>query len=518
MVESQPQRPCVEGFQSKRRAEVWLCHLVTFVLVCGCCAGGMSQAAAPSRRNVLLLLVDDLKPSFGAYGDAWVHAPHLDRLAARGMRFDRAYCNQAVCAPSRNNLFLGSRSTSIGVYNLGTNFRRAVPHAITMPQYFKLHGFHTAGIGKVFHVGHGNVDDAASWSEPLHPDKVIDYALPESTHGRMTREEARFANLSAEGLPRGPVLERANVADEAYADGRIAAEAIQRLQNFKRLQGSKPSNQPFFLALGFTKPHLPFCAPQQYWDRYDPAKLPLAAVRVLPHGAPPYAGKTLGELGQYEPVPDEGPLSEELERRLVHGYYAALSYMDAQVGKVLNELERLQLMDDTIIVLWGDHGFHLGDHGLWTKHTNYEQANRIPLVIVAPGITSSGTSSNVVVETVDVFPTLCELAGLEPPVVPQPIDGESLLTTLQQHSTPDLSYAYHCFPREGGRMGRAIRTPQYRLVEWRVTGKDSPPVYELYDYEADPLETRNRADESPHVVEELARILAMHPLPKLPIP
>ncbi|MDA0658633.1 MAG: sulfatase [Planctomycetota bacterium] len=500
--------------------QVVFSRLFTFLFVCGCCASGTTQAARP---NVLLLLVDDLKPSFHAYGDAWVHSPHLDRLASRGMRFDRAYCNQAVCAPSRNNLLLGSRSTSIGVYSLGTNFRKAVPDAITMPQYFKLHGYHTAGIGKVFHVGHGNVNDAASWSEPFHPDKVIDYALPESTRGRMTREEARFANLPSEGLPRGPAFERANVPNEAYADGRIATEAIRRLQRFKTTDDLKHGIQPFFLAVGFTKPHLPFCAPQWCWDQYDRAKFPLAAVRVLPEGAPNCAGKSLGELGQYEPVPTEGPLSEELERTLVHGYYAALSYMDAQVGRVLDELERLRLLENTIIILWGDHGFHLGDHGLWTKHTNYEQANRIPLVIVAPGVTSSGSSSNVVVETVDVFPTLCELAGLEAPVVPQPIDGESLMATLQNHGDVDSSYAYHCFPRERGLMGRAIRTSRYRLVEWRDTEPRaaeaiSEPVYELYDYDEDPLEIRNHADERPQEVERLARILALHPVPKPPIP
>ena len=214
-------------------------------------------AVAAEQSNVLLILVDDLKPSFGAYGADWVHSPNLDRLAKRGMRLDRAYCNQAVCAPSRNTLLIGSRSTSTGIYSLGYHFRRAVPDAVTMPQYFKQHGYHTAGIGKVFHIGHGNVDDESSWSVPFQPDKVIDYALPESTGGKLTREEALFTNQSAAGLPRGAAWEKADVDDQAYADGRIATEGIKRLHDYAK------SGQPFFLALGFTKPHLPFCAAGQ---------------------------------------------------------------------------------------------------------------------------------------------------------------------------------------------------------------------------------------------------------------
>ncbi|HLU48964.1 MAG TPA: sulfatase, partial [Planctomycetota bacterium] len=355
-----------------------------------------ASLASKDRPNVLLILVDDLKPSFGAYGDEWVHSPSLDRLAARGMRFDRAYTNQAVCAPSRNNLLTGARSTSLGVYSLGYHFRRAVPDAVTLPQYFKDHGYHSSGIGKVFHIGHGNHDDERSWSVPFHPEKVVDYVLPESTGGKLTREEALFANRSARGLPRGAAWEKADVADDAYADGRIADETIRRLREHKE------KGRQFFLAVGFTKPHLPFCAPKRYWDRYDPSKLPMPRVTEPWRGAPPYAPKTLLELDQYKPVPERPPLDEKLVRTLIHGYYAALSYMDAQLGRVIDELDRLELSESTIIILWGDHGYHLGDHGAWTKHTNYEEANRIPLLIVAPGVTKPGTSSDAFVETVDI--------------------------------------------------------------------------------------------------------------------
>jgi iduronate 2-sulfatase len=488
--------------------------------VCLTAISTLLVSASPEleRPNVLLILVDDLKPSFGAYGDTFVHSPNLDRLAARGMRFDMAYCNQAVCAPSRNNLMTGSRSTSLGVYSLGLNFRKALPDAVTMPQFFMRHGWRAEGIGKVFHIGHGNVDDAASWSVPFHPDKVIDYVLPESTGGQLTREEAYFSNQKLgqnKLLPRGAAWEKADVEDGAYADGRIAKEGI------KRLRAAKTREQPFFLALGFTKPHLPFCAPTRYWDLYDPTKLPLPQIEVPPAGAPSYAGKTLGELNQYKPVPQKPPLTEELIRTLIHGYYASLSYMDAQVGRILDELDELGLSDNTIIVLWGDHGYHLGDHGSWTKHTNYEQANRIPIVIVAPGIAKPGTSTKALIETVDVFPTVAELAGLPQPTGPQPIDGRSMVPVLRNPDARAEDHAYHAFPkgsRNGQRLlGRAIRTDRYRMVEWKPFGGSAEEAeYELYDYQKDPLETVNLASDRPEVMSSMVDILARHPEAKPP--
>ena len=496
------------------------------IALVGAAGTGVSAfAQSPGRRgeaagkpNVLLILVDDLKPSFGAYGEEWVHSPNLDRLASSGMRFDMAYCNQAVCAPSRNNLLVGSRSTSIGVYSLGYHFRRAVPDAVTLPQHFKNNDYHAAGIGKVFHIGHGNVNDKHSWSVPFHPDKVIDYVMPESTGGKLTREEAYFSNQKLrqiKSLPRGAAWERANVGDNAYADGRIANEGIGRLRKFRE------SNEPFFLALGFTKPHLPFCAPRKYWDLYNADKLPLPTFVRPPEGAPAYAGKTLGELNQYKPIPQQPPLSEKTIRTLIHGYYAALSYMDAQVGRVLDELQRLKLHENTIVVLWGDHGYHLGDHGSWTKHTNYEQANRIPIIIRAPGVTTAGDSSRALVETVDIFPTVCELAGLPILPGPQPIDGKSLVPILKGEAKSVRDHAYHCFPKSG-RLGRAIRTDRYRLVEWKpIAGSPAAREgadieYELYDYRDDPRETRNLAATNPGVVAELKRMLASHPAAKRP--
>jgi iduronate 2-sulfatase len=473
---------------------------------------GVVQAA--ERPNILLILVDDLKPSFGAYGDRFVHSPNLDRLAGRGVLFKAAYCNQAVCAPSRFNLMMGSRSTSTGLYSLNVNFRVAEPNAVTLTQYFMNHGYHAMGVGKVFHIGHGNTDDKASWSEPFYPDKVVDYVLPESTLGQLTREQAYFSNQELDRiseLPRGAAWERTDVPDDAYSDGRIAKEAIRRLQR------SVESDKPFFLAVGFVKPHLPFCAPEKYWALYDDVDLPVASVSELPQGAPRYAGKPkFAELNQYKPVPEAPPMPTDMERMLIQGYYAALSYMDAQLGRVLDELERLDLAEDTIIVFWGDHGYHLGDHGMWTKHTNYEQANHIPLIFAGPNIARSTTDA--LAETVDIYPTLAELAGLPRPEGPQPIDGISLVHVLRNPEARLQDHVYHAFPREGNRIGRAIRTERYRLVEWKEFGKGATnAAFELYDYVDDPLEKRNLATERLDIVQELRTLLAKHPEAHAPV-
>lgn len=467
--------------------------------------------AQSTRINVLLILVDDLRPSFGAYGEAGVHAPNLDRLAARGIRFDRAYCNQALCAPSRVSLLTGVRPTTSGVYDLGTSFRSRAPNTQTLPELFRDHGYRTQAVGKVFHIGHGSRDDPRSWSVPSWSESPVDYALTASTGGMLTREEALFANWSGgdpSKLPRGAAWERAPLEDDVYADGRIAREAVRRIR-----ASAEDTSVPFFLAVGFTKPHLPFAAPAKYWDLYDPAKLQLPPRTAPPEGAPPYASKPARlEIGNYDPIPGGSePLDENLTRTLTHGYYACISYMDAQLGLVLDELDRTGLAEHTIVVLWGDHGFHLGLHGSWTKHTNYEQDTRIPLLVVAPGVTHPGSASASIVESVDVYPTLVELAGLAPRDGAQPLDGVSLVPVLRDPATRVRDHAYHAYPR-GDRVGRAVRTDTYRMVEWKVPGAaDSSAEYELYDYTAQAWEERNLATARPDVLERLKAMLKLHP-------
>ncbi len=467
-------------------------------------------AAAAEKPNVLFIAVDDLKPALGCYGDKLAKTPNIDRLAARGMRFDAAYCNQAVCGPSRLNLMLGSRSTSTGIYNFGRKFREVVPGAVTLSEHFIRHGYRAESIGKIFHTGHGNTEDKASWSvPPAITDGVVEYLKPESTHGgQLTREEAYFTNRELHRigeLPKGMAWEAADVDDDAYADGRIAKEGIARLR------AAKERDEPFFLALGFVKPHLPFTAPRKYWDMHDPSKFEVVMDRDTPHGAPRYALKRGHEISNYDPVPANGLPDEETSRKLMHGYYAATSYADAQIGRVIDELDRLGLAENTIVVLWGDHGWHFGEHGIWTKHTNYEEANRIPLLVVAPGVAKPG-ATKAFAETVDIYPTLTELAGLPAPDGKQPHDGLSLVPVLKNPDSTVRDHAYHCFPRGEGRMGRAIRTGRYRLVEWkRPRAPAETAELELYDYQAERPEYRNLAERQPEVVEELRSILARHP-------
>ncbi len=450
---------------------------------------------AAARPNVLLICVDDLKPALGCYGDPVAKTPAIDVLAARSVLYSSAYCNQAVCAPSRISLLTALRPDTVGVYDLHTDVRVSRPDVLTLPHHFKDHGYTVESLGKVIHNGQENPD---SWTAPPWKPTAPTYA-----------NKANLAK-AGQGLKRGAPYESADVSDETYADGLIAKEAIARLTASK-----EHPEQPFFLAVGFMKPHLPFVAPEKYWKLYDRDSLPLAEVRDAPAGAPKYAINRGGELrSRYTGVPRAGALDGKLERELVHGYYAATSYVDAQIGKVTDALDRLGLAENTVVVLWGDHGWHLGDHGMWCKHTNYEQAARIPLLVAAPGETAkSGVKAPGFVETVDIFPTICELAGLP---VPGGLDGKSFARTLADPSVEIRDHVIHVFPKTkpgtGSVLGRAIRTKRYRLVEWRKIGAPaSGAEFELYDYVKDPLETRNVIDSEPKAAARLKEILAGYP-------
>ncbi|MEN3940368.1 sulfatase [Prosthecobacter sp. SYSU 5D2] len=452
-----------------------------------------AATVSAAKPNVIMICVDDLKPTISSYGDTVAITPNIDRLAKRGVLFEKAYCNQAVCSPSRNALMTGLRPQTLGIYELSTNFRKGAPDAVTISQHFMKQGYTAEAMGKIFHVGHGNTEDAASWSVPAWKPKGKAYANAESTS--VTRP-------SRTGSDRGWATESADVGDTTYADGLIAQEAVKRLK-----LAAKNPGQPFFMAVGFMKPHLPFVAPKKYWDLYDPAKLPMPEVTTAPAGAPEYAGKAGGELRQYSDMPTKGPIDEAMTRRLIHGYYAATSYMDRQLGRVLDTLEATGLAENTIIVFWGDHGWHLGDHSMWCKHTNYEQAARIPVIVAAPGA-SQGVKTSSLIETVDIYPTLSELAGLP---APDRLDGKSFAAVVKDPAQKTRESIIHVYPRND-LLGRAIRTDHYRLVEWKKAGsQEAPDALELYDYQEDPLETKNLAAERPEVVKELAAILATHP-------
>ncbi|MFM8573343.1 MAG: sulfatase-like hydrolase/transferase [Pirellula sp.] len=478
---------------------VWIC-LTAFTLVSAtaeCFAG---------KPNVLLICIDDLKPRIGCYGDPMAKTPSIDRLAKSGVVFESAYCNQAVCSPSRNALLTSLRPQTLGVYDLATNFRRGSPNAITLPQHFKSNGYYTQSFGKIFHVGHGNNDDQASWSTESYKPKGQNYQLPDNQNLVNSKDGTKSA-----------AFESADAPDEVYNDSLIADAAI------KTLSERSKSEQPWLLAVGFLKPHLPFVAPKKYWDLYDRTKIEIAAVQEPPKGAPAYAPQNSGELRAYSNMPNQGPIPESLQRELIHGYLAAVSFTDHQIGRVLTTLEQLGLKDNTIVVLWGDHGWHLGDHGMWCKHSNYEQATRIPVIVSAPG-KAQGVSTKALIESVDIYPTLCELAGIQTPnsLDGNSLDGKSFAKVLQNPNLGHRDHAISVYPRSkegvGQVLGRSIRSERYRLVQWKAwNAPNDSAEYELYDYQTDPLETRNLASEQPAVVAKLLESLSSHPAAKPPV-
>ena len=458
-------------------------------------AANFSLQAAPERPNVLFIAVDDLKPVLGCYGNPIVKTPNMDRLAARGVLFERAYVNQAVCSPSRNTLMLGLRPQTLGIYDLPTHFRDVYPDSVTMGQSFMKNGYRAEAVGKIFHAGKGNHNDELSWSVPHWTPKSDTYSNP--------------ANAAPSKGKKGAPTEAEDVADITYQDGKTAEEAINRLKKAKQ----DPA-QPFLLMVGFSKPHLPFVSPKKYWDLYKPSDFALPERRTAPDDAPSYARTSSKEVMGYVGVPQELPLPDDLGLKLIHGYYAAVSYTDAQIGKVLDALDAEGLSKNTIIVLWGDHGWHLGDHGMWCKHTNYEQATRIPLLFAGPGVALDKKSQSLA-ETVDIYPTLMQMTGQQ---VPSGLEGMSLVPVLADPSKPTKDHVLSVYPRSK-RIGRAVRTERYRLVEWKVPGEAPETAeLELYDYEADPQETKNLATEKLEVVKDLRAMLAKYPEAKPQVP
>lgn len=461
----------------------------------------LAHAAETKRPNVLFIAVDDLRPEVNASGSNVIKTPNLDRIAARGTTFDRAYCQQAVCSPSRSSLMTGRRPDATRVWDLETHFRTALPDAVTVAQYFKNHGYHSMSMGKIFH---GGFDDPQSWSVPSQYPKSPQYASEAAL--KMQNDPA---NTDKKGRARGPAVEDADVPDDTYADGKIARLAVKTLGELKQ------STKPFFLAVGMLKPHLPFVAPKKYWDLYDPAKIYVPAFQKLPAGAPGFVGHTNGELKSYADIPKNGAIDDALARRLRHGYYAAISYMDAQVGLVLDALEKEGLADNTVIVLWGDHGWQLGEHGLWHKHTNFEVSARSPLIISAPGQKAVGRKSLSLAEFIDIYPTLADLCGLPKP---KDVEGVSLKPVLDDAAASVRPVAISQYPRsDGGKslMGYSIRDDRWRLTLWRDRKDNSIHATELYDEVGDPHETVNVATK-PELAEVIARLTKFLPPPIAP--
>ena len=494
-----------------------------------CSAFVISNSAFAAQPNVLFIAVDDMRPELGCYGNKIIKTPNMDRLAARGTIFNYAYCQQAVCSPSRTAMLTGLRPDVTKVWDLETHFRVAQPDCITLPQHFKMNGYHCAALSKVYHKG---LEDGRSWSEPhWYPfGKSVDTDLADYTKQIVTRHDVNKEEYSKGESPDdndkpaarkngkkakgGAAFEVSPKSEDDLPDGATAAEAVKRLHELKS------KGKPFFFAVGFLKPHLPFVSPKKYWDLYDPNTIPLPVIDHLPEGCPEFAGHQNSELHNYQGVPKGNPIPADFAKTLRHGYYAAISYTDTQVGKVLDALDKEGLADNTIIVLWGDHGWQLGDHGLWEKHTNFEIACRAPLIISLPHQKSAGKKCDAPVEFVDVYPTLADLCGLPIPAGVAGsgragLDGSSLRPYIENPSAPMQKVAISQYPRKAGKtgggdvMGYSIRDERYRCTIWREIAGPKIIAVELYDEKNDPAETVSLHDKpgSKAIIEAFAKHL-----------
>jgi len=507
---------------------------------------------AAGKPNVLFIAIDDLRPELGCYGSKIAISPNLDAIARDGLLFNRAYCQQAICSPSRASLMTGARPCTIGVTENYTYFRDRNPDIVTLPQHLWANGYETVNIGKIYH-GKFN-DPEKSWSRlpasgkmPAGLSKPVGvggYALPENRE-LVAAKRKQFGAKAHSALLKGPAYEAADVSDQTFEDGYNTDLAIVTMKEMVR-QGQ----QPFFMGLGYKKPHLNFVCPKRYWDLYKPADLPAGTYTSAPAGGAKMGLHASFELRVRHGIPKHGPLDPQLSRTLLHGYLACTSYIDAQIGRVMHALDEAGIRDNTIVVIWGDHGWHLGDMGIWGKATNYEIATRVPLMIRTPGMTAQqrGSKTEALVELVDMFPTLCELTGID---LPQHLEGHSFAPLLKNPSQPWKTAVFSQYPNPALRewaanpitpdmhklffgplikdveqaiidqqkekwsrelfekhlMGYAMRTSRYRLVAWRDQRhpQGKPLFVELFDHKTDPNESTNIADGNPKIVQSLLK-------------
>lgn len=458
--------------------------------------------AAADRPNVLFLMSDDLNNMLGCYGDPLARTPNLDRLAARGVRFERAYCTFPLCGPSRNSLLTGLYPNSTGILANAQIFRQTIPAQVSLPQAFRLSGYFAARIGKLYHynvpnsIGTNGHDDPGSWEMEMNPAGVD--RLEEQPHIFSLTPGQFGGTLSWFASPK---------SDRYHTDGLMAEDAEWVLERC-----AKRKERPFFLAVGFYRPHTPYVAPRRpYFDWYPEEDMPVVRGVKEDQADIPPAG-----LGSSKREQDK--LTDDLRRQCRQAYYASISFMDAQVGRVVDALDRTGLADNTIIVFTSDHGYHMGEHGLWQKMSLFEESARVPLLIVAPGVAAKGAAAKSPVSHIDLFPTLAELCGVERPANMQ---GQSLVPLLKDPDVAGRGWALTQVSRGGGRaratvapdvssddrrfFGYSLRTPRWRYTEWDEGRKGR----ELYDHDADPRELANLADKPEHtnVVEELSQQL-----------
>ena len=449
----------------------------------GCRAGiagsKKTNAKYAKKPNILFIPVDDLRVQLGCYGHTETLSPNIDRLASEGTLFKRAYCQVPVCGPSRVSVMTGTRTRSNQWYTsaLGRDLK-------SLPRVFKENGYHAISNGKVYHTMD---DDKESWSEEPWRSTAVYYGKGDwagyNKYGQWQNPES--AELVNKSSGRGPFCESADVPDDAYQDGKVADKTISDLRKFKDM------DKPFFIACGFWRPHLPFNAPKKYWDMYDADEIELADNRYRPKNLPKQC-RNSSEINRYGQV--RGRKSTvDFHRQARHGYYACVSYVDAQVGRVLDELENLGLADNTIVILWGDHGWHLGEHDFWGKHNTLNNALQAPMIIRAPGY-KKNNKTDALVEFVDMYPSLCELAGISGPE--KQLEGKSFVPLM---SNPDLPWKKAVFSNYGG---KAVKTDRYLYTEWKNSRM-------LFDHKVDPEENVNIAElpESAEIVKKLSALV-----------
>ena len=448
-----------------RRSALWL-------VLCFCWTFGATLYAQDDRPNVLFIAIDDLRPELGCYGSTHIQSPHIDALARRGIVFERAYCQIPVCGPSRASLLTGIRpdNRTCNIWDAD----KFAPNAVTLPQAFREAGYHTISNSKIFH----GPEQAAgrSWSEtPTGHDNHMDFFDPESKN---------FINQRK----RGPFFEAADVAEEKYVDGQACAKSMKDLRRLAKM------GKPFFLGVGFIRPHLPFYAPKKYWNMYSREDIAIAENRFRPKNAP-HSLRASGEVHSYHDR-DIKYNSLEFHRIARHGYYACVSYVDALVGKLLATLDELKLRDNTIVVIWGDHGWHLGEHNFWAKANLLHNATRVPLIISAPGFQTEIRTDGIV-ELVDIYPTLCELAGIQPP---KHLEGTSMVPLMND---PKRQWKKAAFTRHGN--GIAVTTSEFTYTEY---GNNAQRM--LYDRKKDSSENENvaEAEEYKETAKQLSNLLS----------